>query len=262
MRTAIIASGCLLAFLFSDGLFTANAYGSSIDVLIIGNDEELNVLSTGLSAFDDFRSIDIIDWSTQPDPTVLSGYDAVIITERYKPVVNSSAWGNIIADYAFNGGGVTLGFAFYESDGPIVDYGRLELASYNPFTRGPRVSEGDSIGNLLIPEHPLLENIEELTTEYRYDISANPGSVVVALFNDGVPLAGYLDVGTGRVVGIQAHYNLNPYFYNSGDYMQLYRNAVVTSVVPEPSVLTMLAISFFMVISRCLTKRNGSQTAL
>jgi hypothetical protein len=56
-------------------------------------------------------------------------------------------------------------------------------------------------------------------------------------------------VGSGRVVGIQAHFKLNPFFLNSGDYMQLYRNAVLTSV-PEPATLSLLALGGLLLARR------------
>jgi hypothetical protein len=207
-----------------------------INVLIIANDEEIGVLSDGLAQYPDFGAITVIHWSDPPDASILSSYDAFVITERYRPLTNSIAWGDVAAEFARTGGGVTCGFAYYITDGATTDYGRLQLPENNPFTRGPWLRTNETLGEILIPGHPLMEGVNQLLTYYRYDIKPNTNAVVVANFQGGLPLAGYLEVGAGRVVGIQMHYKLDPLFSNSGDYMQLYRNAIVFSVA-RPRIL-------------------------
>ena len=210
--------------------------------MIIANDDQINVLSNGLAQYSDFGQIKVIHWSDSPVSSAVTGYDAVVVTSRYRPLPNSSSWGNIIADFARNGGGVTCGFAFYDTDPWRADYGELELPQNNPFGRGLRVDNTGTVGSVLIPGHPLVEGVNELTTDYRYDISPNSNAVLVASFTDEVPLAGYSDVGAGRIVGIQAWYLLNPILLNSGDYMRLYRNAVVTSAARAAPIIASVTL--------------------
>jgi hypothetical protein len=215
---------------------------AKIRVGIIYNDEQISVLKNGLLQYNDFEQIDLISWNSTPNPVTIANYDSVIVTARYAPVTNSKQWGDIIADYAQAGGGVVLGFAFYSTGGPVVDYGKLADPLHTPFTRGPIIAgDDDSLGNILLPSNPIMDGVTELTTAYRYGVTVNTGATVAASFISGIPLAGFMDVGDGRVVGIQAAYKLNPYFTNEGDFMQLYRNAAVYSV-PEPCTLLLLGL--------------------
>jgi len=225
------------------------ALGAPIDIAIIYNDDEVDALVSGLQQYNDFGNIDLISWSVTPNPALLTPYDAVVVTDRYKPVANSAGWGNVVADYAESGGGVVLGFAFFSTGGPAVDFGRLEDADHSPFRRGGIVPGDTSLGEILIPSHPLMTDINELETHYRYDVVDHPGATVVANFHDGYPVAGYMDVGSGRVVGIQMAYKEDPYFTNRGDFMQLYRNAVVYSV-PEPATLSLLTLGGWLITRR------------
>jgi hypothetical protein len=215
-----------------------SARGEPIKVLIIGNAEaeQIGVLSNGLAHYLDFETINMVEWSDAQSISAVPSYDALIATVKYIPVANSESWGDAIANFARSGGGVTCGHGYYDSGGPPEDYGQLSLAENNPFPRGPRLTVGE-LGDTLIPGHPLMDGVNALTTNYRYDIAPNSNAVVVATFTDGLPLAGYLDVGDGRVVGIQAHFRLDPVLQNNGDFMQLYRNAVVFSVA-RPKMLS------------------------
>lgn len=225
-------------------LFSSMSFaGSKVGIIYNDDYDNINILRNGLLQYNDFEQIDLINWSSTPDPVKISQYDSVIVTESHKPVSNSKQWGDIIADYAEAGGGAVLGFAFYNAEGPIVDYGKLEDPLHSPFTVTGELSIApwdDSLGDILIPSNPIMNGVTELTTHYRYDVVVNEGATLVATFSSGVPLAGFMDVGKGRVVGIQGAYLLNPYYTNEGDYMQLYRNATLYSV-PEPATLLLLA---------------------
>ena len=222
---------------------------ATLKVGIIHNDGEINVFRNSLLQYNDFEQIDLINWNSTPDPVEIAKYDSVIVTTAYKPVANSKQWGDIIADYAEAGGGVVLGFAFFSTNGPVVDYGKLENPLHSPFSRGPLMDGYGSLGNILLPSNPIMSGVTELTTRYRYDVTVNTGASVVASFYGGIPLAGFMDVGSGRVVGIQACYVLNPYFTNEGDYMQLYRNAAVYSV-PEPCSVLLFGLGCLVLRKR------------
>jgi hypothetical protein len=214
---------------------------ATIDLAIISNGEG-DILRNGLLQYNDFGKIDVIDWSETPDSGRLSDYDSVIVTVTNLPLENSEAWGNIIADYAENGKGVVLGFAFFSNAGTVY-YGQLEDFMHTPFTRGgSRFSTIDTIGTVLIPNHPLMDGVNQFNTSYAKNVTLNEGATLVATFQSGVPLAGYMDVGNGRIVGIQVCYLLNPRFTNNGDYMQLYRNATVYSIIPEPATILLLTL--------------------
>jgi len=223
--------------------FQIKAQGS-LRVLIISNDDHNGFsLQVVLWSFPDFSTVNAIHWSNTPSASALSGYDAVVATPHFNPLPNSTAWGDLIADFARDGGGVTCGFAYYSTGGWPTDFGRLALPENNPFTRGSNAVRTSSLGTNLIPGHPLMTNVNTLTTYYACHIQPNSNAVMVAVFDDGLPVAGYKDVGAGRVVGLQMHYERNPYFVNEGDFMQLYRNAVVYSVAapaPPPQILSVV----------------------
>jgi hypothetical protein len=138
-----------------------------------------------------------------------------------------------------SGGGVVCGCAFFFVSEP--EFGKLSSSQYAPFTKGSTDWKPDTLGSILLPSNPIMDGVNELTTVYRYDGAVNPGTTVVARFKSGIPLAGYKDVGEGRIIGIQADYKLNPYFTNEGDFMQLYRNATLFSV-PEPATILILGL--------------------
>jgi hypothetical protein len=90
-------------------------------------------------------------------------------------------------------------------------------ASYSPSTLGTTTP------------HALTEGVATLASSgYRGGVAAKPGTTVVALWSDGVPLAGYREGTAGqRLVGVSlypAHHTVGSV---SGDYARLWQNAVV-----------------------------------
>jgi hypothetical protein len=229
---------------------------AAMKVAIMYDDADVNYLRNGVLQYKrDCGQIDLIPLNFSPSPALIAHYDAVIVTSPHTPIYYFKSWGNVIADYAKAGGGVVLGFASLSTAGPHLDYGRLEDPLYAPFARGPIVAGDDTLGNILLPSNPIMDGVDELTTHYRYGVTVNAGATLVASFSSGIPLAGFKDVGSGRVVGIQADYQLNPYFTNEGDYMQLYRNAVVYSATPEPATLLMLGLGGLLLRRRIRGER-------
>jgi len=249
----------LLTILFFTQFVAASYLNVKPDVVIFYNTafnnpynppkpDDINVLVNGLKNYGDFGKIDLINWNETPDALRIKDYDVVIVTNMViNPILNQNApkWGDIIADYADSGGGVVLGSFFFsyagkKEIGGQLDYGKLDDEGYIPFKTGGTGYIVRTMGQVFIPEHPIMENITTLKTAYvftNYDNpQAYPGTLVVAVFNDAwkTPLAGERSVGLGRIVGIQGHYT-DARFGNTGDFMQLYRNAVIAAYPDEDS---------------------------
>jgi hypothetical protein len=119
---------------------------------------------------------------------------------------DSTALGNLLADYVEGGGGVALcTFALDQDPGTALG-GRFRSGAYLPFP--PANANGGNHLRLVTdePAHPILNGVDSLdggTSSYHHMPGAvTVNTVLVAHWSNGQPLIGAREAGAGRVVGL------------------------------------------------------------
>jgi hypothetical protein len=144
-------------------------------------DVQSKLLGTGM-----FSAVDIRDVATTtPSLADLSPYDAVMVFSD-NDFADSTALGNVLADYVDAGGRVVVA-TFALNDDSIGLSGRISTGGYLPFTAGPQSSDGPFQLVKDQPASPLLAGVASFdggTSSYRAGVTLAPGSVLVAHWND------------------------------------------------------------------------------
>ncbi len=143
----------------------------------------------------------------RPVPTLaqLLQYDAVLVYSG-NSFNDSVAFGDVLADYVDNGGGVVFATHAFYAGGGLGISGRISTGGYLPFTQ----ASGNSGVNLTLvkdaPAHPILEEVSSFNggpgSYHNYPISPTAGTELVAHWSNGQPLVGAKQLTSGRVVGL------------------------------------------------------------
>lgn len=175
-----------------------------------------------------------------PTLETLMGYDSVMVWSN-SLFYNSTALGNVLADYVDAGGGVVMAsFSFYG----YVDVSIAgRITDYSPFNTPGTTSFTSSTLGTYNAAHPIMDGVTSLGGSYRDNVTLKPGADLVASWADGRPLAA--TGNGGSVVGISLYPGESIMTGLSGDYAQLFANALYYSadaqVVPEPgSIMALL----------------------
>ena len=158
---------------------------------------------------------------------------------------DSTAMGNVLADYLDQGGGVVLQtFGFYNGAGLGIQ-GRL-TNGYLPFTTASYTSPGGLTLVKDLPLHPLLDGVNTFnggTSSYQNSsISLAAGATLVGHWSNSQPLVGGKDDGAGRFAGL----NFFPpssdargdFWVSSTDGARLMANALLWSGKIPPTLIS------------------------
>jgi subtilisin family serine protease len=164
----------------------------------------------------------------------LTKYQAVIVSNRdswvWRGRVSPEKIGDLLADYVDAGGKVIvnqLGNSGYNNDFSFRLAGRFADAQYNPFVSNTtNFGAQVSLGEVLLPGHPLLEGIDSLTySGNSQEVLLAPGTAGIAKWDNG----DWLVAAKANVVAL----NLQPMGqlglptdHWSGDLPKLYHNAI------------------------------------
>lgn len=160
--------------------------GLDVAVLCADADEARFDVLNKLIATGRFQSVTAVDLrSTTPTLSEMQAFDAVLVWTNYG-ILNSFAFGNNLADYIDQGGGVvTAIFAQL--------FGRFDQQNY--WVAKPRFmlwGAAATLGSIYNPLHPLLEGVQSFssgTDGYRHHAkSLEPTAIRVADWNDGNPV--------------------------------------------------------------------------
>ncbi len=173
---------------------------SVANILILGAADEsyLNDVVDYLTNSGQFNSVSKINGSLYtPTLADLQTFDAVGVFSWDK-WSNSSAIGNVIADYIELGGNVCIASAAnatgYNPNGmETLIGGRFKSKNYwliFPFDYSHGNGKTFTIGKVLETAHPIMSNVNTFKcgTKLYYGASINPNSTLIAEFNDGTPL--------------------------------------------------------------------------
>ncbi len=150
-------------------------------------------VQTKLLATGQFSTVDIINVTTTgtgtPTLPQLLAYDAVICWTNVTPADNN-AWGDVLADYVDQGGGVVVAvFANSSTTTGRHIGGRWQTGYEVILDQSGNTSGNASLGNVLLPAHPVMGGVTSLTggsTMFRPTVTAlEVGSFAVAEWSDG-----------------------------------------------------------------------------
>ena len=179
------------------------------DVLVLYADKESNSMDVykKLSAYQ-YVDIDLYDVN-QDTPTLaeLQNYDAVLVYSN-RMYNDPEALGDVLADYADNGGGVVVAaFSWNTHSGGDFrlkgrymneSYGSIPYGDYSPYSSG-------SLGTIYEPTHPIMQAVTSFSTpNFRSGTSAlNPGATLLAEYDDEQVLVSINDTsGTYRTCAL------------------------------------------------------------
>lgn len=139
----------------------------------------------------------------QPTLDDLTDYDAVLAYHTgftNDPV----AFGDILADYADQGGGVAI--AVFGIDFSFGFAGRLLSAGYSPFTTASPASGTQMFLVPELPDHPLLADVVSFdggpSSFHHSSLRARPGATLAATWTNGQPLVAGKVTSNARVAGL------------------------------------------------------------
>jgi len=175
-------------------------YGAQVNSAKLA-DVQSKLNSTGL-----FTRVDIHDVAAYtPTRGELQQYSAVLVYSD-APFSDSTAMGDVLANYAEAGKGVVVStFAFYSVSNHDLG-GRFQSEGYMPFTTGAQSS-----GTLLtlipdLPAHPILAGVTSFdggSSSFHGLISLAAGATQVAHWSNDVPLVATKQPTTGiKIVGL------------------------------------------------------------
>ncbi len=179
--------------------------GGRVAIYAADNSTYYNDVRNKIQAPGLFTLVDVFDaTSANSVPTLsqLSQYDSVLVYDN-NSFNNSTALGNVLADYVDAGGGVVVAtFAF---GGGLELQGRFLTGGYLPFTIGSQ-SSGTTL--TLVKDdaqHPILEGVNSFSggsSSYHNLVNLTLSANLVAHWTDNRPLVGTLQTSGGRVVGL------------------------------------------------------------
>jgi hypothetical protein len=157
-----------------------------------------------------------------PAPTadVFDGIEVVLYFNEYTIADDSE---DLVADF-FDAGGRVVSTIGISLDG-FSSAGKWTTGNYLPVAAGANlVATEAALGEVLLPDHPVLNGVDSLTSDFSSNIVPIEGATVVAQLDNGFP-AIVSHVVSGRTV---FYLNIIPRgSYVSGDAFQLVENALL-----------------------------------
>jgi hypothetical protein len=182
LLTLLASAGVASAQL--DVAIVASASGSDTDCRF--TDPQAKLMATGI-----FNTVDIINvTSSTPTLAELRGYDAILSWSNLS-AADGDAWGNVMADYIDNGGGVVVAsFANYSSTVGRYLGGRWETGGYEVIVSKSGSGSGPAtLGVVHEPNHPVMAGISSFdggpASFKPAGTVLTPGSTLIAEWSDG-----------------------------------------------------------------------------
>ena len=234
----LVAAVCAIAI----GTFST-AEAAPTKSLFLGADSEneavMNDLIGSDPRFNQASSTALDSSSTTPSLAYLEQFDSVLMWANNSPE-DSTALSDVLAAYANAGGRVVIA-TFW---GQIVgNTGLLNSPAYNPLINS--ISDAYSSATLgsYDASSPLMLGVTDLSADnYRgdYDTGLDTGAILVASWSDGKPLEAIN--AAQNVINITLFPNVVTYGHASGNYKQLFANALAfeSTPVPEPASIVLL----------------------
>ena len=244
MKKTLITTALGLMFAVAAPL-TASA--TPVKSLFLGADSNLSAVMNDIIGsdlrFDLAHSSTAQANSTTPTLAQLQQFDSVLFWTNSFPA-DSVAMGNVLADYVDHGG-LVVRATFIGQEVP--NQGRIGSANYAAFTSGRSDAYNGSCLGSYDHASSIMAGVSTLcASQYRGDWNANlaVNAHLVASWADGRNFVGIN--ANDNVIDISLFPNVATFQHASGDYRQLFANALAYdggSQVPEPAGLALVMVA-------------------
>ncbi|MFI5335968.1 MAG: PEP-CTERM sorting domain-containing protein [Opitutales bacterium] len=195
-----------------------------------------------LSASGQFGSVTAYD-GTALTQTDLQAYQQVLFFSNSDGGSDPNV-GDALAEFASTGRRLVVATFAYANQGANTVGGlfitnSISPVTFNAVTLYSTASLGTTDGSAFFT------GVNTLSGYYRDSVTAAPGAVVRATWSDGKPLL----VTLGNVVAITLFPD-NSYSDVTGDYQQLFVNALTVGMIPEPSTWLLLGLGAALLLLR------------
>lgn len=210
-----------------------SAYAAPVSVGVFGGSDGpyTNTVVDNLSNLGVFSSVTAL--TGNETVSELGAYSSILVYNN--SAADYSSFGSTLADYVDAGGGLVAATFLYQTMGSGFNYGRLETGGYLPFASYSSNYTTSTLGNYDASD-PIMQGVTQLSGYYRDVVTLSSDARLVASWADGAPLVA---VDSSRVIGVFLFPN-NYYGDVSGDYNQLFANALTVAAVPEPETYAMM----------------------
>lgn len=162
------------------------ASASAYSVLITENFGEYGAgVKSSIEAVEGVSSVQLF-FTGESTPTAeqLAGYD-VVVSIGDSSYSDAQLWGNRLADYV-DAGGIVIQTAYdnWEDDNSSPT-GRFAEGGYTPLLNGNNDNSETTLGELVDPDHPLLQGLGTFSTELNTNTPLAPGATLLAKWADG-----------------------------------------------------------------------------
>jgi hypothetical protein len=208
---------------------------ASIKALFLGFDNNVSAVKsdilgpTGSDPRFDYANSSYLQQPASVSLATLQAYDAVLVWTANLP---SSGLGDTLADYVDAGGGVVLATfdGWMEAQGYFP--GRIHSPGYNPLTSPTTDAYQFSSLGAYDPLHPIMSGVSALTSSFynRDYFAVDADATLVASWSTGRPLAA--TNASGDVVNITLFPNVVTHGHATGNYDELFRNALAYAADP------------------------------
>lgn len=244
MKKSLIATALGLLVSLSAPLA---AWASPVKSLFLGADSNLSAVMNDIIGsdvrFDLAHSSTLQANSITPTLAALQQFDSVLYWTNAYPA-DAVALGNVLADYVDHGG-LVVRATFIGQEVP--NQGRIGSAGYAAFTSGRSDAYDASCLGSYDHASAIMAGVSTLCASfYRGDWHANlaAGARLVASWADGRNFVGIN--GNDNVIDISLFPNVATFQHASGDYRQLFANALAFdggNQVPEPAGLALALVA-------------------
>jgi hypothetical protein len=175
----------------------------------------------------------------------LQGFQAILYFSNSNSSADPTVIGNVLAQFANTGHRLVIATFAYANQGTNTLGGDIINNSISPV-----VLQGSTLySNATMASNvggPLFAGVSTISGYYRDSVTPVTGATVLATWSDGKPLV----VSKGNVIAITLFPD-DSYASISGDYKQLFTNALTVQSIPEPSESALLALGLALLGIRC-----------
>lgn len=235
-RLALVALVAVCASL-SAAAATSNASANPLHVLVTGNCGAQNDLANAIHAWAGGAKVTTFDTSAgTPTAAQLKAQNLVVSTgDTCGGYLDAATWGNELADY-LDHGGVLLQTAYdnWDDAGPedSSPTGRFASGGYAPFELGPNDNLSTTLGELEVPNSPILKGLGTFPTDDNTTDALAPGATLLAKWADGRNAIAI----KGRVVSTTASADLTDVNPDDASLARLAVNTAEAFRVPDTKI--------------------------
>lgn len=222
---------------FLSAAASANASPGGLHILVTGNcfDEAVTPLATAIQTLAGGAHVTTFDTSTgTPTAATLKAQNLVVsLGDNCSPYADAATWGDELADYA-DGGGAVLQAAYDNWNGTGASpTGRFATGGYAPLELGPNANLPTTLGQLVVPNNPILKNLGTFANSDNTTDDLAPGATLLAKWADGRNAIAL----KGRVVSTTASADADAGNQADGSIAQLAFNTAVYFRVPDTKII-------------------------